>query len=169
MSTRRNEDFYLSLPYRPGVGIMVLNKENKVFVGKRVDTKADAWQMPQGGIDNGESPLDAAMRELKEETGIAEVQIIEKSKIWFYYDLPDYLVDRIWDSKYRGQKQQWFLVRYEDDDSLININQSPQEFSDWKWVDVEELTSIIVPFKKRLYTDVIIEFKDVLDQIRFGK
>lgn len=155
-------DRYLTLPYRPGVGIMLVNQQNMVFVAKRIDMKSEYWQMPQGGIDDGESPDDAVFRELHEETSVKNAEILAKSKIWFYYDLPDYLITKVWDGKYRGQKQQWYLMRFIGNDDEVNIKTSNPEFSEWRWADVKDLPNIIVPFKKKLYLEIIEEFKQYL-------
>lgn len=158
-----SEEEFLSLPFRPGVGLMLLNNKNQVFVGKRIDTRSDAWQMPQGGIDNDESPKDAALRELEEETGVVSAEIIAETKLWYYYDVPEYLIPKLWDGKYRGQKQKWFLIRFYGNDEEINIRKSPQpEFLEWRWADLDALPEIIVPFKRKLYTEVIEEFRQYL-------
>jgi len=149
-----------SLPYRKCAGIMLLNSENKVFVAKRIDTKAEAWQMPQGGIDKGESPRDAAIRELEEETGTGKAEIISESQGWYDYDLPDELVGILWNGKYRGQTQKWFLMRFKGIDSDINIDTQNPEFSEWKWEDPNMLPDIIVSFKKELYAKLLKEFSD---------
>jgi putative (di)nucleoside polyphosphate hydrolase len=159
------DELYLKLPYRPGVGLMLVNDDKKVFVGKRIDTKSDAWQMPQGGIDEGEHPDVTAMRELKEEIGTNNVKIITVAKLWFYYDLPNHLINQIWDGKYRGQKQRWYLCRFLGEDSEINIQTFHPEFSDWRWIDINELTKVIVPFKRKLYGEIITEFKDYIENI----
>lgn len=157
-----DEKNFSKLPFRPCVGIFLINKEGKVFVGKRVDNKTEAWQMPQGGIDAGEDDKAAALRELSEETSIRSVSIIDQTEDWFYYDIPETLVPNLWDGKYRGQKQKWFLMRFEGDESEINIEVENQEFSHFKWVDTNLLPDIIVPFKKQLYIDVLAIFKDKL-------
>ncbi|MEZ5656565.1 MAG: RNA pyrophosphohydrolase [Sphingobium sp.] len=152
------------LPYRPCVGMMLVNMEGKVFVGQRLDSKVEAWQMPQGGIDDGEDPRDTALRELAEETGISSdlVKIIAQCKDELYYDLPDDLVGKIWGGKYRGQRQVWFLMRFLGTDKDVNIQTSHQEFRDWRWVKPRELPEIIVPFKKKLYRDILQEFSDLI-------
>ena len=150
-----------NLPYRNGVGIMVYNDDKKIFVGKRIDNQK-AWQMPQGGIDKNEDTDDAAKRELFEETGIRSIRIIQRSKKEHYYDLPDHLLGKIWKGKYKGQKQSWYLVKFLGPDSEININQDHPEFNEWKWVDLDELPSLIVPFKKILYQSVVEEFKSFI-------
>ena len=146
------------LPYRLGVGMMLLNKHGEVFVAKRIDTVAEAWQMPQGGIDAGEDPRTAALRELREEVGTDKATILAESADWYTYDLPDELVPIIWKGKYRGQKQKWFVLRLDGHDSLINIAGEHPEFSEWKWILVENLPSVIVPFKRDLYAALVKEF-----------
>ena len=150
-----------NLPYRKGVGIMLLNKETEVFIGKRIDN-TKAWQMPQGGVDNEEDVESAAKRELKEETGITSIEIIKKSEKEFIYDLPNELLGKIWDGKYKGQKQTWFLARFLGTTGEINIKQRKAEFYDWRWAKPSELPGLIVPFKKRLYQEILEEFKNFL-------
>ena len=145
------------LPYRKGVGMMVFNDKKKIFVGKRIDNQK-AWQMPQGGVDENEDYETAAKRELFEETGIQSIRIIKKSKGVYTYNLPKYLLGKIWKGKYIGQKQNWFLMKFLGPDSEININQKYPEFNQWKWVDIDDLPRLIVPFKKKLYLSVIQEF-----------
>ena len=161
VSEAENEAFLNKLPYRPGVGLVILNSKLEVFVGRRVDTKGDAWQMPQGGIDEGETPEEAAMREMKEEIGTNNAEIIGETKQWYKYDLPFYLISKLWNGRYRGQRQKWFLLKYLGEDKDINIRYADIEFSDWKWVNIEGLTQIIVPFKKNLYLAVLEEFRDL--------
>lgn len=153
------------LPYRLGVGMMLVNKEGKVFVGKRIDTSSEAWQMPQGGVDEGEATTTAAFRELHEEVGTQEAVIVAQSADYYYYDLPDELVPKVWGGKFRGQKQKWFVFLFEGNDSDININTEDPEFCEWKWVDPEELPNVIVPFKKDIYSAILNEFKNVIDKI----
>jgi putative (di)nucleoside polyphosphate hydrolase len=154
------------LPYRPCAGIMLANTEGKVFVGQRVDRapEGDAWQMPQGGIDDGEDAQEAALRELLEETGVSPdlVDIIARSRDEYFYDLPDELVGKIWKGKYRGQRQHWFLLRFKGSDEDINIETDHQEFSDWQWVTPDRLPHLIVPFKKRLYEAIVAEFGELI-------
>lgn len=153
-----------TLPYRPCVGMMLVNMEGKVFVGQRLDNEVEAWQMPQGGIDKGETPRDTALRELGEETGIAPdlVNILTQTKEELLYDLPDELIGKIWGGKYRGQRQTWFLMRFLGADSDVNINTRHPEFRDWRWVSPEELPDLIVPFKKKLYRDILQEFQHLI-------
>tara|TARA_B100001287_G_scaffold5004_1_gene3824 strand:- start:5001 stop:5468 length:468 start_codon:yes stop_codon:yes gene_type:complete len=146
-----------NLPYRKGVGMMVFNDKKKIFVGKRIDNQT-AWQMPQGGVDDNEDYEAAAKRELYEETGIQSIRIIRKSKEEYSYDLPEYLLGKIWKGKYIGQKQNWFLIKFLGPDSEINLNQKYPEFCQWKWADIDELPRLIVPFKKKMYLSVIQEF-----------
>lgn len=147
------------LPYRPCVGVMLLNKDNKVFVGKRIDTMQEAWQMPQGGIDDGEEAQATAMRELKEEIGTNNVEIISQTDDWLYYDLPEHLLGKAWKGRYRGQKQIWFLMRFLGEDAEVNLETEHPEFNKWIWMDVNELSKHIVPFKKDLYEAVIDGFR----------
>ncbi len=153
-----------TLPYRPCVGMMLVNMEGKVFVGQRLDSVVEAWQMPQGGIDPGEEPRDTALRELGEETGIAAdlVNIIGTARDELFYDLPDELIGKIWGGKYRGQRQTWFLMRFLGTDADVNIQTAHQEFRDWRWVTPEELPELIVPFKKKLYRDLVQEFQHLI-------
>ncbi len=141
---------------------MLLNARNEVFVGRRIDTRSEAWQMPQGGIDGDEEAKDAVMRELMEETGIDNAVIVAESRDWFYYDLPDHLVPKLWDGQYRGQKQKWFLLRFKGTDADININTEHAEFMSWRWVDMRTLPEIIVPFKRKLYATIIEEFMPLI-------
>jgi putative (di)nucleoside polyphosphate hydrolase len=150
-----------SLPYRPCVGVMLVNSQGQVFVGKRIDTIAEAWQMPQGGIDDGESHEACALRELYEETGVAadKVNIVAKTDEWLNYDLPDHLVGKVWGGKYRGQTQIWFLMRFLGIDGDINLETHHPEFESWKWMDPESLPEVIVPFKQDLYREVLKAFQ----------
>jgi putative (di)nucleoside polyphosphate hydrolase len=152
------------LPYRPAAGIMLLNSENKVWVGLRIDTKLEAWQMPQGGIDEGEDPQAAAFRELEEETGIPAhlAEIIATSPEPLLYDLPPEMVGKIWKGRYRGQRQNWYLMRFLGTDADVVIETRHPEFRAWKWADPAELPVMIVPFKKALYEAVLATFADHL-------
>jgi putative (di)nucleoside polyphosphate hydrolase len=152
------------LPYRPCVGVMLLNREGKVFVGQRLDNTLEAWQMPQGGIDPGEEPEATAIRELGEETGIAPeyLQIVRAAPSELTYDLPDDLVGKVWGGKYRGQRQIWFVARFTGEDHHINIRTPHPEFRAWKWADADELPHMIVPFKRALYEQIVEIFRDEL-------
>lgn len=148
------------LPYRPCVGVMLMNRDGQVFVGQRIDQNADAWQMPQGGVDKGESPRDAAIRELWEETGVTGdlVEIVAETPDWLPYDLPHDLVPRIWKGRYRGQEQKWFLMRFLGTDDQVNIETPHPEFSQWRWQPVDHLVDCIVPFKRDVYARVLAAF-----------
>jgi putative (di)nucleoside polyphosphate hydrolase len=145
--------------YRKCVGIMLVNNEGKIFVGKRVESKYDAWQMPQGGIDNGELPKNAAIRELYEETGIKSAEYVAETSDWLYYTLPENLASTMWDGKYKGQMQRWFLFRFTGDDSEVKLDIHEQEFSQYRWVAVNELEELAIYFKKEIYAKVVAEFK----------
>ncbi len=151
-----------TLPLRNGVGILVLNKNNKVFVAKRIDNPKKYWQMPQGGIDKGESYLDAAYRELKEETSIQSVSLIKEIEDYITYDLPDHLLGIIWRGKFKGQKQKWFIMRFYGKDSEININTKKAEFLDWKWVHINEITKLVVDFKLHVYKKLTKEVERII-------
>ncbi|HEX8667847.1 MAG TPA: RNA pyrophosphohydrolase [Allosphingosinicella sp.] len=153
-----------SLPYRPGAGVMLLNAEGKVFVAQRLDSTLEAWQMPQGGLEEGEDPEQGALRELEEETGIGrdKVEILARCPAELVYDLPDDLVGKLWKGRWRGQKQHWFLARFLGSDEEIDIETEHPEFRAWKWADPAELPSMIVPFKRKLYEDVIAAFRQWL-------
>ncbi|MFV0490456.1 MAG: RNA pyrophosphohydrolase [Pseudorhodobacter sp.] len=148
------------LPYRPCVGVMLIDARGYIFAGQRLDSDQAAWQMPQGGIDPGEKPRAAALRELWEETGVTAdlVEFIAKSPDWVSYDLPAELLGRIWGGKYRGQRQRWFLYRFTGRDDQIDIATEHPEFSEWKWVSAEELVTSIVPFKRAVYEKVVADF-----------
>ncbi|MCH7629891.1 RNA pyrophosphohydrolase [Novosphingobium sp.] len=159
-------DQFAGLPYRPCVGVMLVNAQGRVFVGKRIDNKeGDAWQMPQGGIDDGEDLHPAAMRELHEETGVTPdlVTVIAESREEHFYDLPPELLGKLWRGKYRGQRQKWLLLRFNGEDAHIDLNaHDPAEFLDWKWVEPELLPDLIVPFKRRVYRQVLEEFRALI-------
>mgnify|MGYP003684300417 CR=1 FL=1 len=152
----------LKLPMRIGVGIIVLNSKNKVFVGKRKDNPGYKWQMPQGGVDKGEDHQTAMKRELIEETSIKNIKIIKRIEKIYEYELPANLIGIIWKGKYRGQKQKWFITKFLGNDNEINLNTEHQEFIEWKWINVDMLPDIIVEFKKKLYQDLLKEIKLVI-------
>ena len=148
------EKKFKDLPLRNGVGIVVLNKQNKVFVAKRIDNPKDFWQMPQGGVDNGENFLTAAYRELEEETSIKNVELIQEIDGTTTYELPKHLLGIIWRGKYKGQKQKWFLMRYLGEDSEINIKTHKPEFLEWRWIDLSMITEVVVGFKLHVYKEL---------------
>ena len=148
---------------RSGVGIVVLNNKNQVFVGKRKDNPGDKWQMPQGGVDAGENYVEAMKRELAEETGIKNIKILKKIDRIYQYELPDNLIGIIWKGKYRGQKQKWFITRFLGVDNEININTKHPEFIDWKWIEPKFLPDVIVDFKRDLYLDILKEINLVIN------
>ena len=150
------------LPLRTGVGIIVLNKQNKIFVGKRKDNPGDKWQMPQGGVDIGENFITAMKRELAEETSIRNIKIIKEIEKIYQYELPKNLVGIIWKGKYRGQKQKWFITRFLGKDSEVNLNTKNAEFIDWKWIEPKMLPEIIVSFKRDLYINLLKEINLVI-------
>ena len=150
------------LPLRRGVGIVVLNKENKVFVAKRIDNPKNFWQMPQGGIDSGEDPLTAAYRELEEETSIRNVELIEELEGTITYELPDYLLGIVWKGKYKGQKQKWFLMKFIGDEKEIDIKTKNPEFLDWKWIDLDQITEVVVDFKLHVYKELKEKIKKII-------
>ena len=152
-----------NLPLRSGVGIVVLNKENKVFVAKRIDNPKNFWQMPQGGVDEGEDFLKAAYRELEEETSIKNVELIKELDGTITYELPDRLLGLIWKGKYRGQKQKWFLMRFTGDDSEINIATKKPEFLDWKWIELDLITDLVVDFKLNVYKELKEKVKKIIN------
>jgi len=151
------------LPLRSGVGIVVLNKQNKVFVAKRIDNPKNFWQMPQGGVDEGENFLNAAYRELEEETSIKKVKLIQELEGTITYELPDRLLGIIWKGKYRGQKQKWFLMRFNGEDNEINIKTKNPEFLDWKWIEIDQLTEVVVDFKLHVYKEVKEKIKKIIN------
>ncbi|WP_242115722.1 RNA pyrophosphohydrolase [Sphingomonas lacusdianchii] len=153
-----------SLPYRPCAGVMLMNRDGQVFVGQRLDSTLEAWQMPQGGIDEGEEAIDAAVRELREETGVMpdKVRLIAEAPGEFVYDLPDDMIRRIWKGKWRGQRQRWFLFAFEGEDGDIDIATPEPEFRAWRWADPADLPTMIVPFKKTLYEQVLAAFAEHL-------
>ena len=152
--------------YRIGVGIILLNEEKKVFVGKRIDIKSEAWQMPQGGINKDEKIENAAYRELYEETGIKKAKIILRSKKWFQYNIPLPLKKKLWKGRYLGQKQKWVVMKFKGNEKKdINLNMSKAEFCDWKWINLNELESLIVSFKKEMYKKILKEFEYKIKQL----
>jgi len=157
------EEKFKNLPLRSGVGIVVLNKENKVFVAKRIDNPKDYWQMPQGGVDEGEDLLKAAYRELKEETSIKNVKLIKELDEILTYELPDHLLGIIWRGKYRGQKQKWFLMRFTGDEKEINIKTKNPEFLDWKWIEIDQITDKVVSFKLHVYKELEEIIKEIIN------
>jgi len=150
------------LPLRTGVGIAILNSQNKVFVGKRKDNPFDKWQMPQGGVDSDEPLLQAMKRELLEETSIKNIKVLKEFDQWLEYELPENLIGKIWKGKYRGQRQKWFVVKFLGNDNEININTKNAEFMKWKWIDINLLPDLIVKFKKHVYEKVLAELKIII-------
>ena len=157
------EEKFKNLPLRNGVGIVVLNDKNKVFVAKRIDNPKYHWQMPQGGVDKGENLLAAAYRELEEETSIKNVKLIQEINGTMTYELPDHLLGIIWKGKYKGQKQKWFIVKFNGQENEININTKHPEFLDWKWIDIKELTNEVVDFKLHVYQEIQKELEKVIN------
>ena len=150
--------------YRPNVGMMIINQKKEIFVGKRIDHPSNLWQMPQGGIDAQEIPSIAALREMEEEVGIKKnkVDLLTESKDWYYYSIPSDLAKTLWKGKYKGQRQKWFLYKFKGTDKDVNIHTEHPEFSDYKWVTKDFLVPNIVPFKKKIYEKLLLEFKDYL-------
>ena len=160
MTSARRED----LPYRPCAGVVLVNADGHIFAGRRLDHAAGAWQMPQGGIDDGETPHEAALRELEEETGLSRdlVEVEGETDDWILYDLPDDLLGKVWKGRYRGQRQKWFLCRFRGRDDDVNIETDHPEFSAWTWMTPDELIAQIVPFKREVYGAVFARFGDAL-------
>ena len=154
---------FKNLPLRNGVGIVVLNKENKVFVAKRIDNPKNFWQMPQGGVDEGEDLLSAAYRELEEETSMKKVELIQEIEGILTYELPDHLLGVIWKGKYKGQKQKWFLMKYLGDNDEINIKTKKPEFLEWKWVELDKITEAVVDFKLNVYKELQKKIKKIIN------
>ena len=153
---------FSNLPLRKGVGVVLLNNNNKVFVAKRIDNPNDFWQMPQGGIDKGENPLDAAFRELKEETSIKSVKLIQEIQNEITYNLPDSLLGIIWKGRFKGQTQKWYIMRFLGDDTEINLKTKRPEFLEWKWVNIENITDKVVDFKLHVYEKIKQELKNLI-------
>tara|TARA_B100000767_G_scaffold262050_1_gene274350 strand:+ start:579 stop:1055 length:477 start_codon:yes stop_codon:yes gene_type:complete len=154
---------FKNLPLRSGVGIVVLNKDNKVFVAQRIDNPKNFWQMPQGGVDGGENFLKAAYRELEEETSIKSVELIKELDGTITYELPDRLLGIIWRGKYKGQKQKWFLMRFNGDEKEINIKTRVPEFLDWKWIELDQITEVVVDFKLHVYKELKEKIKKIIN------
>ena len=157
------DEKFRNLPLRSGVGIVILNKENKIFVAKRIDNPKNFWQMPQGGVDKDEDFLSAAYRELEEETSIKDVQLIKEIDEILTYELPKHLLGIIWKGKYKGQKQKWFIMRYLGTDDKININTKKPEFLEWKWIDLDMITEVVVDFKLEVYKKLKSQIKEVIN------
>ena len=153
---------YKNLPLRNGVGIVILNKQNKIFVAKRIDNPKNFWQMPQGGVDEGEDLYHAALRELEEETSIKSVSLLKEVEDILTYELPDYLLGIIWKGKYKGQKQKWFIVKFEGEDKEINIKTKHPEFLEWKWISIDKITDKVVNFKLKVYSKIKEEVKKII-------
>ena len=151
------------LPLRIGVGAIVLNEKNQVFVGKRKDNPVDKWQMPQGGVNRGEDLIEAMKRELHEETGIQNIKILNEIDGWFEYELPNYLLGKIWRGKFRGQKQKWFIVKFLGNDQEINLEMNKPEFIEWQWLDIENLPNVIVDFKKKVYEQLLPKIRNFIN------
>ena len=154
---------FSDLPLRTGVGIVVLNKDNKVFIARRIDNSKNFWQMPQGGVDEGEDFLKAAYRELEEETSIKGVELIKELEGTITYELPDHLLGIIWRGKYKGQKQKWFLMKFTGEEKEINIKTKNPEFLEWKWVELEQITELVVDFKLHVYTELKEKIKKIIN------
>ena len=161
--TAKMNEKYKNLPLRNGVGIILLNKENKIFVAKRIDNPKNFWQMPQGGVDEGENFLRAAFRELEEETSIKKAELIKELDGTTIYELPDHLLGIIWKGKYRGQKQKWFLMRFTGEENEINIKTKNPEFLDWKWININEMTKVVVNFKLDVYKKLQEKIRKIIN------
>ena len=151
------------LPLRIGVGVILLNNKNEIFVGKRKDNPVDKWQMPQGGVDKNENFLTAMKRELEEETSIKNIKILKELDGWFEYELPKNLLGIIWRGKFRGQKQKWFIVKFNGNENEINLKTKIPEFIEWKWIAINDLPKVIVDFKKNMYEKILVELKNFVD------
>ena len=157
------DEKFRNLPLRSGVGMIILNKENKIFVAKRIDNPKNFWQMPQGGVDKDEDFLSAAYRELEEETSIKDVELIKEIDEILIYELPKHLLGIIWKGKYKGQKQKWFIMRYLGTDDKININTKKPEFLEWKWIDLDMITEVVVDFKLEVYKKLKSQIKEIIN------
>ena len=157
------DEKFKNLPLRNGVGIIVLNQQNKIFVAKRIDNPKDFWQMPQGGVDDGEKPIDAAYRELEEETGMKNLEFIKEIEGTTMYELPEHLLGIIWKGKYKGQRQKWFIVKFIGNDEEINIKTKYPEFLDWKWEELSKITDTVVDFKLHVYQEIQKEVEKVIN------
>ena len=157
------EEKFKNLPLRDGVGIVLLNKENKIFVAKRIDNPKNFWQMPQGGVDGEENYLNAAYRELEEETSIKNVELIKELDGTTTYELPDHLLGIIWKGKYKGQKQKWFLMKFTGEEKEINIKTKNPEFLDWKWIDLDQITEVVVDFKLHVYKELQEKVRKIIN------
>ena len=151
------------LPLRLGVGAIVLNNKNRVFVGKRKDNPVDKWQMPQGGVNEGEKLIDAMRRELQEETGIKNIKILKEIDGWSQYELPENLLGKIWEGKYRGQKQKWFIMKFLGKQEEINIKTKNPEFLDWKWIEINQITEVVVNFKLHVYKEIEKKVREIIN------
>ncbi len=157
-----------ALPYRPGVGLMLFNGDGLVFVGQRINVRSVGWQMPQGGIKEGETPQAAALRELAEEVGTERAEIVAEARGWISYDLPEEFMGTVWGGRYRGQRQKWFAMRFTGTDGDIDVRTKKPEFRAWKWVEIDDLLDLVVPFKRRVYEEVVAEFRQIVKGGRSG-
>ena len=157
------EEKFRNLPLRSGVGIVVLNKENKVFVAKRIDNPKNFWQMPQGGVNNNEEFLKAAKRELEEETSIKSIKLLKELSGWFVYDLPENLIGKVLEGKFSGQKQKWFIMKFIGKDSEIDVNTKKPEFLEWKWINLDMITDVAVDFKSHVYEEIKGKVKKIIN------
>jgi len=158
-----NDIPYADRPYRPCVGIFLLNADNMLFAGRRIDNRAEAWQMPQGGIDHGETVMEACLREMGEEIGTRQAELLQEHDEWLHYDIPQPLADRLWHGRYRGQKQRWVALRYTGTDADINIETAEPEFCEWRWIAPRELVNLAVPFKRDVYQTLMDSFSGLIE------